>query len=305
VSTPARLHPQIQSLLDAELLHPLKGGPPDLEASRAGYLQTALERGGALEPVAATADVVIATSGGARIRARVYTPLNGARVAGTFIWLHGGGWCIGDLEGFDRVGRSLANASGAEVASVAYRLAPENPFPAAVDDADAAVAWALDRGGPVAIGGDSAGGNLATVAARHARDAGLDVRAQLLVYPVTDGSMRGESYREHDMPLLTAGEMRLCWTAYAAGGPLDDPDISPLDADLAGLAPAYVAVAGFDVLRDDGLRYAAALEAAGVPVELDVYEDMSHGFLRWGGVVERARELVDALGAFAGRRLAG
>ena len=298
------LHPQVQSLLDLEATAPLAAGPPDLEASRAAYLQTALERGGALESVDALEDVVIATTGDARIGARVYTPLHGVRVPGRLVWFHGGGWVIGDLEGFDWVARSLANSSGAEVVSVDYRLAPEHPHPAGVQDADASVRWALEREGPVAIGGDSAGGNLAAVAARHARDAGLELRAQLLVYPATDASMGGASYAECDIPMLTAAEMEICWAAYRASTPADDPDVSPLRAeDLAGVAPALIAVAGIDVLRDDGIRYAEALRESGVEVELEVYEDMAHGFLRWAGVVDRTRELLDRLGAFAAARL--
>jgi acetyl esterase len=299
------LHPQVQAQLDLEGAGlPGSAGPADLEAKRAGYLQTALERGGALELVDATEDIVIATAGDARISARVYKPLNGARVPGGVVWFHGGGWLIGDLEGFDWVSRSLSNAAGARLASVDYRLAPEHPFPAAVEDADAAVRWASELG-PVVIGGDSAGGNLAAVAPRHARDAGLDVRAQILVYPATDASMAGESYRKHDMPLLTADEMKLCWSVYRGDAAAEDPDVSPLRAaDLAGLPPTLIAVAGHDVLRDDGVRYAEALQEAGVDVRLDMYEDMAHGFLRWAGVVERSRELIDSLGAFAAERLA-
>jgi acetyl esterase len=305
-STAQGLHPQVQALLEIERVAPQDDGPPDLEALRNGYLQTALARGGALEPVDAAEDVVIARDDGGSIRARVYTPRAGARVGGRLVWLRGGGWCIGDLEGFDRVCRSLANAAGAEVVSVDYRLAPEEPFPAGLSDARAALAWAAARGGRLVVGGDSAGGNLATVAVRHARDGGPDVAAQLLVYPATDAAMEGESYAEHDLPLLSHDEMRSCWTAYRGAVPAEDPDISPLRArDLAGLPPTLVAVAGHDVLRSDGERYAAALAEAGVDVRLSVYEDMAHGFLRWGGVVDRARELIDELATFAAGHLAG
>jgi acetyl esterase len=300
------LHPQVQALLDLEAGMPQDTGPAELESKRAGYLQTAMERGGALEPVEATEDVVIPIEDDGRIAARVYTPQGGARVPGRLMWLHGGGWLIGDLEGFDWVSRSLANASGAEVVSVDYRLAPEHPFPAGVRDADAAVRWGLDRGSPLALGGDSAGGNLAAVAARHARDAGLELCAQLLVYPATDAAMSGASYTECDMPMLTAAEMEICWRTYSSGATADDPDVSPLHAeDLSGLPPTLIAVAGHDVLRDDGIRYAEALHEAGVDVRLDMFEDMAHGFLRWAGVVDRSRELIDRLGAFAAGHLQG
>ena len=267
-----------------------------------------MERGGALEPVDATEDVVIPTEGEARIVARVYTPRRGARVGGRLVWLHGGGWIIGDLEGFDWVSRSLANASGAGSCRSTTGSPPEHPFPAGVRDADAALAvgagarraaWRRRRQRRREPGGRRG--------RAHARDAGLEVAAQLLVYPATDATMAGDSYRESPTtPLLSGESMRACWGVYAARRPQSDPDVSPLHAaDLSGLPPTLVAVAGHDVLCDDGVRYAEALRKAGVDVELDVYEDMAHGFLRWAGVVERSRELIDSLGAFAARHLGG
>jgi acetyl esterase len=302
----AGLHPQVRSLIEAAPAQAGDPGPPDLEAERAAYLQTALELGGAVEEVERIEDVVIPEAEGGRLRARAYWPTVPAEALGVLVWLHGGGWYVGDVDSFDRVTRQLANASGAVCLSVDYRLAPEHPYPAAVHDARAAVAWAASDGaaqlgtdpGRVVVGGDSAGGNLAAVAARHERDA---VRAQLLVYPALDAAMDSDSYREFaDGELLTAADMERCWTLYLAGADGADPDASPLHAtDLAGVAPAYIAVAGHDLLRDDGLRYAEALRAAGVDVTVDRYDDMVHSFLRWGGVVERARELVEALGEYA------
>jgi acetyl esterase len=252
--------------------------------------------------------VIARPDGAAGLPARAYWP-TAVEPVGALVWFHGGGWCIGDLDGFDRVCRSLCNASSATLVSIDYRLAPEHPYPAAVEDADLAVAWATGHGAEqlgfdparVAIGGDSAGGNLATVAARHARDT---LRAQLLVYPALDAAMGSDSYREHGgFSLLTRDAMAFCWRTYlgAAGSPSgSEPDASPLNAtDLSGLPPAFVAVAGWDVLRDEGVAYARALEAAGVEVTLREYEDMSHGFIRWGGVVDRARELHAELGAYA------
>jgi acetyl esterase len=305
------LHPQVLSLIRAAATAEGEPGPPDLEADRAGYLQEAIERGGAIEDVARAEDVVIARPDGGRLRARAYWPMVPAERLGAFVWLHGGGWWVGDLEGFDRVTRQLANASGAVCVSVDYRLAPEAPFPAAVQDARAALAWATGDGAAqlgtdparVIIGGDSAGGNLAAVAARHARGA---VRAQALAYPALDATMSGASYREHaDGPTLRPADMEACWSGYLDGGDPADPDASPLAArDLRGVAPALIAVAGHDVLRDDGLRYAEALRAAGVPVRVAVFDDMVHGFIRWGGVVERARELIELLAAFAREAIA-
>ncbi len=275
---------------------------------RAGYLETALRLGGAREEVAEVQDVV---AGGPN--ARAYRPGAACEPLGAIVWCHGGGWVIGDIEGFEHVCRALANAAGHIVVSVDYRLAPEHPFPAALDDALAAVAWALGHGAQqlgydadrVVVGGDSAGGNLAAVAARHHRDR---LAGQLLVYPVVDAGMTSASYRDAagaDIGGLTPDSMERCFRAYLQGGDITDPDVSPLRGELTGLPPALVAVAEHDVLRDDGLAYAAALAAAGVAVELLCFDDMVHGFLRWGGVVDRAGELVRAMGDFTRALLDG
>jgi acetyl esterase len=298
-------HPQVRALIEVAFADADEPGPADLEAERAAYLQTALELGGAIEEVARVEDVVIPNVEGGRLRARAYWPTVPAEPLGVLVWLHGGGWYVGDVESFDRVTRQLANASGAVCLSIDYRLAPEHPFPAAVHDARSAVMWAAGDGARqldtdprrVVVGGDSAGANLATVAARHEREA---VRAQLLVYPALDAAMDSDSYREFaDGALLGVKDMERCWSLYLDGADGAEPDASPLKArDLAGVAPAYIAVAGHDVLRDDGLRYAEALRAAGVDVTLERYDDMVHSFLRWGGVVDRARELVEAIGEY-------
>jgi acetyl esterase/lipase len=297
------LHPQLREMAAAGGAVPTDSS--GLEAQRAAYAQTAIELGGAAEEVARVADVVVPRVDGGRLAARAYWPRVPAERTGAIVWLHGGGWCVGDLPGFDRVARQLANASGAVCVSVDYRLAPEHPFPAAADDARAAVAWATGAGADqlghdparVLVGGDSAGGNIAAVAARHHRDRLL---AQLLVYPAVDARMAGASYRERDLPLLPAEAMAYCWRSYLDGTDPDDPDASPLRAtDLAGVPPAFVAVAEHDVLRDDGLAYARALSEAGVAVRVERYDDMAHGFVRWGGLVDRARDLIEALAGFA------
>lgn len=286
------LHPQVVAFLEE---HGDGDGPVDLAAARAGYLDTALRCGGPMEEVGKVEEIVL-PRGEDRIGATAYWPRAAAETPGALLWFHGGGWCWGDVAGFDRVSRSLANRSGHVVVTVEYRLAPEHPFPAAVHDADAAVAWALDAevfAGRVVIGGDSAGGNLAAVAALHARD---DVRGQLLVYPATDPSRSSEAYREFaDGPNLTDAAMEFCWGQYL-GDNEAGPDADLLQADVTGAPPAYVAVAGHDPLRDDGLRYAEHLRGAGVDVEVERFDDMVHGFLRMGGVFDRANDLLAALG---------
>jgi acetyl esterase len=224
----ARLHPQVAALADPTALQQAEG-PEQLAAMRADYVEAAIRLGGALEEVGRVEDVVIARDAVAPgLPARAYWPKT-LEPVGALIWLHGGGWCIGDLDGFDRVCRSLCNAAGAVVVSVDYRLAPEHPYPAAVHDALLAVDWATGHGAAqlgfdpsrLAIGGDSAGGNLAAVAARHRRGA---LRAQLLVYPALDANLDTESRREFaDLPLLTAETMDFCWRTYMGPRSLTRP----------------------------------------------------------------------------------
>jgi acetyl esterase/lipase len=296
------LHPQIRSLIEAAA----DEGPLDLAAARAGYLQSAIELGGAIEPVAGVDDIVIPRADGGRIPARVYRPQTPAQAPGAMVWFHGGGWCWGDLEGYDRVARSLANAAGHTLVSVDYRLAPEDPFPASVEDACAAASWAREAGaeqlgtdpGRVLVGGDSAGGNLAALAALEARDAGdglPPLRAQMLVYPALVPSLDTEAAREFaDGYMLTTDDMHACWANWLADA--DPARATPLGRDLAGMPAAAIAVAGHDPLRDDGLRYADELRAAGVQTDVRNYQDVVHGFIRWAGVVDRARELHRWLG---------
>ncbi len=307
MSVPPAVHPQVTALLAQQATGPGADAPAELEVLRASYLEAAMRLGGAREEVARVEDVL---AGG--VPARAYVPVHLAAPAGAVLWAHGGGWMLGDLDGFDHVCRALANAAGHVVVSVGYRLAPEHPFPAARDDMLAAVEWALGHGAAqlgfdparVIVGGDSAGGNLAAVAVAHHRER---VAGQLLVYPATDAAMATSSFAEAagaDVGGLTPEAMARCWEAYAQGADRADPELSPLRGEPAGLPPTLVALAGHDVLREDGVAYAAALRAAGVEVELLLFEDMVHGFLRWGGVVDRARELVDALGGWARARLA-
>ena len=284
------------------------GGPPahalPIEEARAASEITSRRYGGPGDPVARVED---ADLGG--VAARVYWPEDhdGALVA----WFHGGGWAIGSLESFEPLCRALANASGAAIACVDYRLAPEHPFPAAVEDARRATRWVLEHAreldcdpGRVALGGDSAGGNLATIAARHVPGA----RFQCLVYPVCDGALNTASYRECSEDCgLTAAGMRRFFELYLDGTGADalDPDISPLRAeDLSGLPPAFILTASHDPLRDEGEAYAAALEAAGVPVTLRRYEGVVHGFFRWMEAAPVARRAVGEAGAALRRALA-
>ncbi|MGZ4694032.1 MAG: alpha/beta hydrolase [Acidimicrobiales bacterium] len=261
------------------------------------------------EPVEAVEDRTIPGPAG-DIPVRLYRP---AQPTGAIlIWYHGGGWVIGDLETADPTARKLANRTGALVVSVDYRLAPEHPYPAAVDDAWAALQWVAERGADLggdpsrlAVGGDSAGGNLAAIVSVRARDAGLEgLRHQLLVYPAVDLTLSHPSIDENGEGYLLT-KTGMVWFAEHYLGPatgrgdLDKhPDVSPLyTADLAGVAPATVITAGFDPLRDEGQAYAAALTEAGVAVEEHRYPTMIHGFISMAGVTTVTNEALDAAGA--------
>jgi acetyl esterase len=229
-------------------------------------------------------------------------------------WFHGGGWVIGDLDEADASARRLANRVGCLVVSVDYRLAPEHPFPAAFDDCWSVAAWLAGGGagdlgadaGRLAVGGNSAGGNLAAAVAVRARDEGIPLRHQLLVCPVTDASSEHPSYAENsDGYLLTADTMRWFVANYVAPEQRTDPRVSPLlVADLAGVAPAHVITAGFDPLRDEGDAYAARLAAAGVDVEHDRVPNGIHDFLLMAAVTPLALEYVDRAAALLAKALA-
>jgi acetyl esterase len=219
---------------------------------------------------------------------RVYRPSEDDGLP-VVVFLHGGGWTIGDIDCYDSLCRTLANESGATVVSVGYRLAPEHPFPAPLDDCFHALQWTAANasefeadGSRLAIMGDSAGGNLAAVCALMARNAGApDLRLQVLVYPVTDFSFSTASYEENGTGhVLSELQMRWFWDCYTRGvTDTDDWRLSPLRcADLGGVAPALVITAEHDPLRDEGEAYAERLRDAGVPVEMTRYDGMIHPF---------------------------
>ena len=258
---------------------------------REGY--AALSIAAAREDVASVLDRTFPGPAG-DVPVRVYRPAGSSDgdVLPVLVWFHGGGWVIGDLETADPTARSLANAAGVAIVSVDYRLAPEHPFPAGFDDALAAVRWvaspdvaaslAVDPS-RLAVGGDSAGGNLAAVAAQQLHDGGPAIRFQLLVYPVTDLRMDSASYEDNaEGFFLTRETMQWFRMLYVGDdGPRDDPRTSPLAATpsgLAGLPPALVITAEFDPLRDEGEAYGSALAAAGVETTTTRYDGMIHGF---------------------------
>ncbi|HWJ78141.1 alpha/beta hydrolase [Ureibacillus composti] len=240
---------------------------------------------------------------GGDIPVRIYTP-NGEGPFPSLVFYHGGGWVIGDLDTVDVPCRLLANRANCVVVSVDYRLAPEHKFPAAADDAYAAAKWVVENGpsikvdsSRVAVGGDSAGGNLAAVVSLMARDKNeIDLAYQLLIYPVTNHSYETVSYSDNaDGYLLTKDSMIWFWDHYLRNPQDgDNPYASPLKAeDLSGLPPALVITAEFDPLRDEGEAYAQRLKEAGVSVEETRYNGMIHGFFWMPGTLDQGMKAVN------------
>ncbi len=311
------LDPQIVAVLEKMKA----AGLPDYSElsapeARALYIKGAKAVESPPEPVARVANRTIPGPGG-EIPVRLYTPLE-QRALPLLVFYHGGGWTIGNLDTHDNACRQLANRARCAVMSVDYRLAPEHKFPAAVEDAFAALCWAADHAAAhgwdatrIAVGGDSAGGNLAAVCALLARDAGGPALAfQLLIYPAT--AKRPESRSHHAFAaghLLTRRAIRWFMGNYLR----DETDCedwrwAPLAApDLSRLPPSLVIVAGHDPLLDEGIAYAERLREAGNAVKLSNYQGMIHAFFRMTGVVDEARRAVDEAGAalaaaFAARR---
>ena len=238
------------------------------------------------------------------IRVRLYRP-RGAADAGplpALVYFHGGGWTIGDLDTHDVVCRTLADLARAAVVSVDYRLAPEHKFPAAVDDAVAATRWVAREAGRlgidarrIAVGGDSAGGNLAAVVALAARDEGPPLAMQTLIYPATDMAADTASHLRYAEGHLLTRDAILWFKGNYLRDAADEVDwrASPLQAaDLSRLPPAYVITAGFDPLVDEGRAYADRLSAAGVPVTYECFEGMIHGFVTMGGAIAAAHHAL-------------
>jgi acetyl esterase len=219
------------------------------------------------------------------------------------VWYHGGGFTIGDLDTADRTCQKLAMGTGAIVVSIDYRLSPEHPFPAAADDCITALRWVASNGASlggdasrIAVGGDSAGGNLAAVVAVQARDEGVPLRYQVLVYPVTDCTMSAASYEENGVGYLLTADTMDWFIGNYLGGATDpkDPRVSPLFTDdLHGVAPAVVITAEFDPLRDEGEAYADRLRDAGVPVVVRRYDGQVHGFFGLGTITPVAGEALE------------
>jgi acetyl esterase len=290
------LDPQFREILDtleARGLLPLTQG--DAEASRAHYRRLALSRRGPQYVPEQVASVTDGHSPGG-VPVRVYEPLQPR--GRTLVYLHGGGWVVGDVETHDPLSRRVANATGARVVSVDYRLAPEHPFPAALDDAEEVLHWqqAAEPDRPLGVAGDSAGAALTAGLAIRARDQQIRLAAQLLLYPPTDPAMTSESIAENGQGyFLTGPDMTWFYQQYLPAGPASAPEAELNRADVTGVAPAIVATAEFDPLRDEAIAYAERLAAAGVPTTHVPGPGLIHGFAGFLGVVDAAEATVAAI----------
>lgn len=296
------LDPQLAALLAfiaSAGSEPMAHGGP--EEARRGLRTLSVDlRDPAAVPGVRTVEETTVPGAEGDLPARVYRPEADGPLP-TIVLLHGGGFVIGDLDTHDLFARVLANGCTAVVVSVAYRLAPEPPFPAAPEDAVASARHVADHladfGGDdrVAVAGDSAGGNLSAVVAQAFRDEGRSLAGQLLVYPVTDMAGGYPSHTENaEGFFLDAASMAWFQRQYTGDRTdLTDPRLSPLRGDLRDLAPAVVVVAEFDPLRDDGLAYAEALAGAGVPVEVRTFPGLIHGFVDMGRHSAAAQQALD------------
>jgi acetyl esterase len=295
------LHPQILATAgirprpSAEVL----AAGPDVQLK---FIRDAMEESNEAEtgpelPLPVVADL---TADG--VPCRLYAKAVNAPV---FVYAHGGGWCYGSIETVDRFCRRVADRSGCAVLSVGYRLAPEHVFPAALEDLETVLGY-VRREAPglgvdpsrLAVGGDSAGGQLATVAARRQRDAATPLDHQVLIYPAIDPMTASESFAELGEYGLDRASMRLAWETFVPEPALRfSPDVAPLAADLAGMPSTLIITAEYDVLRDEGADYADALIAAGVPVVHVRYAGMNHGFARKLVLFDAARAAADQVAA--------
>jgi acetyl esterase len=289
------LDPQFRTILDGLAAQGFTGlSAADPRTARIRFRALGESRRGPDHVPEAVAEIEDTTAHDVPVR--VYWPLRDRGHA--VVYLHGGGWALGGLDTHDPLARRMANELGAVVVSVDYRLAPEHPYPAGLDDAEAVFRWALDRfsGRPVGAAGDSAGGSLAAGLALRARDAQLPMAAQLLFYPCVDPGLGSASMTENgEGHFLTRADMAWFLEQYLPKEHLPDsgekttsPEIALLSADVRGVAPAVVTTAEFDPLRDEGDQLAHHLGAAGVRVEHLPGPGLIHGYASFFGVVDAA-----------------
>ena len=298
---PPVLDPQIQAVLDEQAAAGTK--PPGTvtpDELRAQFVRQSTEQwSGVVDELHSVEDT---DADGVPIR--IYRPVETEEPSMALVYFHGGGWVVGSIDTHDGITRAIARRAGIVVVSVDYRLAPEHPFPAALEDAWTATQWVsshadelkldVDR---IGVGGDSSGGNLAAVVARRGRDHAVPVALQLLLYPVISYAFDTPSYSYFSEGYgLTRDGMRWYWDQYLGGSDGKNPDVSPSEtADLRRLPRAIVVTAEADVLRDEAESYAQRMFLSTVETEGYRYDGMVHGFLRMAGKVERSNAAFDEL----------
>lgn len=297
------LDPNLAGMLKAmraQGLPPLHAGGAQAAREQLRALTAGTRTPEQVVPVGAVVDRTI-DGPGSVLKLRIYRPV-GSGPAPVTVFFHGGGWVIGDLETHDNIARTICSTSRTIVVAVDYRLAPEDPFPAAVDDAIFATRWVVKNGqslggnGRLGLAGDSAGGNLAAVVAQALHADHVNVQGQLLAYPAVDFGGDYASRREfatgYFIEADTGAWFAKCYLADWRDAA--DPRLSPLRArDLSGIAPAVIVTAEYDQLRDEGEAYAKALAAAGVKVELERCSGMIHAFFDMGAISPAAQAAVD------------
>lgn len=295
------LHPQVQLMLALRerLGAVAMSSLPPGEARRRLRREARVHAGEPVE-VGAVRDLVLETPSGP-LKARHYAPVKGATPRPLLVFLHGGGFVLGDLETHDAPCRLLCRHADLHVLALEYRLAPEHPFPAGLEDARAAFTWARTNAealgadpARVAVGGDSAGGNLAAVISQLAVREGTPAPAlQFLLYPALDRTVDRESLEHFAEGFFLTREDISWFQQHYSQGVCGDPRISPLLCqELSGLPPAFVVTAGFDPLRDEGEAYARALQEAGTPTTLKRFDGLIHAFANMGGVSPACQDAV-------------
>jgi len=297
---PPVLDPQIQAVLDEQAAAGVQPpGEISVQELREQHARLSKEQWGALDEVHAVED-----TDAEGVPIRIYRPVETDEPSMALVYFHGGGWVTGSIETHDGTARALARRTGIVVVSVDYRLAPEHPFPAAVDDAWAATQWVSTHAGDlnldadrIGVGGDSAGGTLATVVSARARHHAVPLALQLLLYPATSSATDTPSYSLFSEGYgLTRAGMQWYWEQYLAGNDGSSPEASPASLDdLRRLPRAIVVTAEADVLRDEAEAYAQRLFLSTVETEGYRYDGMIHGFLRMAAKVERSNAAYDEL----------
>jgi acetyl esterase len=298
---PPVLDPQIQAVLDEQAAAGTK--PPGTvtpDELRAQFERLSKEQWGDVSDEMHSVEDADADG----VPIRIYRPVESDEPSMALVYFHGGGWVVGSIDTHDGITRAIARRAGIVVVSVDYRLAPEHPFPAALEDAWTATQWVsnhadelkldVDR---IGVGGDSSGGNLAAVVARRGRDHAVPVALQLLLYPVINHAFDTPSYSYFSEGYgLTRDGMRWYWEQYLGGSDGTNPDVSPSEIpDLRRLPRAIVVTAEADVLRDEAESYAQRMFLSTVETEGYRYDGMVHGFLRMAGKVERSNAAFDEL----------